>query len=486
MDGLIMQKIFLKVPILLGFFLFFIKFYDNLKRIRAGENLLSWPSSLLYSLFIIFLLVLGIALAKFYKLKKSYFYLALVVLVIVPRMIWVVAFPTSPTSDFYLYHLIANYRADNNSWAILYDKDILNYAPFFTHILSFSTVLSWFYQIFGKSIFSGQLFNILATLVGSIYFFKANILVFNRYVASIATIFFLFSPSYFMYSTLIVTEPLFMSLIAISIYLWVLLFKSKNPNWMLSLGIGVAMIGANLIRPSGFLISVVFAVSMLVCSKNKLLSLKKILPGMIIFLSFTIATPIINKIVYPFPTAATSAGYGVYVGANEKSGGEWSEEDKDYFWELYDKEPIDEVSSIMMRDGIQRWVKIIKEGKLLPYLNIKFKKFSDDSYGYNWTIYNNPKNFPLDARSKFHGFSYFVDSFLLIMSFMACLIALFLHKTKKIYLYIILELGYTMGSLLIEVQGRYHVPLLLVYTTLTGVSCFYIYKMIVDRKNLKI
>lgn len=479
-----MQKQFLRVPILLGFFLFFIKFYDNLKRIAAGENLLSWSSSLLYSLYIILVLAMGIGLAKLYKLKKSYFYLALVILAIVPRVIWVIAFPSHPTSDFYLYHLIANYRSDNNSWAILYDKNILNYAPFFTHILSFSTVLSWFYHLFGKSVFSGQLFNILATLVGAIYFFKANILIFNRYIASIATLFFLFSPSYFMYSTLLVTEPLFMSLIAISIYLWVLLFKSSTSNWILSLGIGLAMTGANLIRPSGFLISAVLVVSMFVCSKNKLLSIKKILPGMLIFMSFAMATPLINKIVYPFPTASTSAGYGLYVGANEKVGGEWSEEDKDYFWELYDTKPINEVNSIMMREAIKRWVKITQDGHLLQYLTIKFKKFSDDSYGYNWTIYNNPKNFPLDARSKFHGFSYFVDSFLLIMSFSACLIALFLHKVKKIYLYIILELGYTMGSLLIEVQGRYHVPLLLVCTTLTGVSCFYLYQIIVNRGGM--
>lgn len=126
MDGLIMQKLFLRLPVLLGFFLFLIKFYDNLKRIVAGEDLLSWSSSLLYSLYIILLLALGIGLAKLYKLKKSYFYLALVILAIVPRVVWIIAFPTHPTSDFYLYHLIASYRADENSWSILYDKDLLN------------------------------------------------------------------------------------------------------------------------------------------------------------------------------------------------------------------------------------------------------------------------------------------------------------------------------------------------------------------------
>lgn len=484
MDGLIMQKLFLRLPVLLGFFLFLIKFYDNLKRIVAGEDLLSWSSSLLYSLYIILLLALGIGLAKLYKLKKSYFYLALVILAIVPRVVWIIAFPTHPTSDFYLYHLIASYRADENSWSILYDKDLLNYSPFFTHILSFSTVLSWVYQIFGKSVFSGQFFNILATLVGSIYFFKANFILSNRYVASIATMFFLFSPAYFMYSTLIVTEPLFMCLIAIAIYFWVLLYKSPEPNWILSIGVGFSMVGANLIRPSGFLISLVFVASMMICSKKIILSLKKIIPGMLIFLAFSIATPIINKVVYPFPTASTSAGYGVYVGANESSSGTWTEEDKDYFWELYNDLPVNEVSSVMMKAGIDRWVNIYKEGRLISYLVTKFKIFSDDSYGYNWTIYNDPENFPLNSRSQFTGFSYFVDSFLLIMSFLACALALLLRKTKKIYLFIVLEFGYTLGSLLIEVQGRYHVPLLFVSTTLTGFSCFYLYKLVTSKGSL--
>lgn len=482
MGELIMQKLFLKLPIFLGCFLFFIKFFDNLKRIGSGEKLLTLSNSLLYSLFIILLIFLGIGLAKLYKFKKSYFYLALAVLVIAPRGIWIVAFPTSPTSDFYLYHLIANYRADNNSWSVLYDKGVLNYAPFFTHILSFSTILSWFYQLFGKSIFSGQFFNILATLVGSIFFFKANLILFNRYVSAIATMFFLFSPAYFMYSTLIATEPLFMCLIAISIYLWVLLYKSREPNWMLSVGIGLAMTVANLIRPSGFLILFVFAVSMVVCSKSKILSLKKILPGLLLFLFFTITTPIINKIIYPFPTASTSVGYGVYVGANEKTGGEWSEKDKDYLWKLYNTHNTSEVNSIMLRDGLTRWEKINQEGHLLSYLNVKFKNFSDDSYGYKWNIYNNVR-FPKNSKAMFIGFSYFVDSFLLLMSFMAGLIALVLHKVKKVYLYILLELGYTIGSLLIEVQGRYHIPLLFVYATLTGAGCFYLYKMITTRNK---
>ncbi|MBC1755437.1 hypothetical protein, partial [Listeria seeligeri] len=153
---------------------------------------------------------------KLYQWKKGYFYLALGALIIVPRIIWIIWIPTHAVSDFYYYHVIASYVADNNSWTTLYDQGILFYAPYFTHILNFSKVLSTVYHIFGNSYLVGQLFNSVLTLGGTFLLFKVVKNWFPLGVAVGSSLIFALWPAYFMYSTLLATEPLFMFLFVLA------------------------------------------------------------------------------------------------------------------------------------------------------------------------------------------------------------------------------------------------------------------------------
>lgn len=435
---------------------------------------------------IILVLIMSIwGFTKLYQWKKGYFYLALGALIIVPRIIWSIWIPTHAVSDFYYYHVIASYVADNNSWTTLYDQGILFYAPYFTHILNFSKVLSTVYHIFGNSYLVGQLFNSVLTLGGTFLLFKVVKNWFPLGVAVGSSLIFALWPAYFMYSTLLATEPLFMFLFVLALFLYQQV-EQHAPSFIWSLLLALTLIGLNMIRPLAVVILIAFVITSFLLRPKRKETLKRYTIVVLLFLVFLAGQSTINKLVYHIPTSNSTIGYNVFVGANEKSGGQWSEADSKTFWKLYNDNKTDasKADSALLQKGIERYQDMASNGKLTDHIITKMKNYSSESYGYDWNVYSDAPEIWYHSKiilAICNVFMYIV----LGLNVLAVVLALCLRKIANIYLFTLLQVGFTLSALLVEVQGRYHVPLIIGYSVIGAWGCWQLYRILVGKNKKK-
>ncbi|MBC1230862.1 ArnT family glycosyltransferase [Listeria booriae] len=437
----------------------------------------SWSSSDAFTIWtmlavglgmIVLIVILTWLFTKLYQWKKGYFYLALSLLILVPRIIWIAWLPTDAVSDYYYYNVIASYVADQNSWSVLFDKGILFYAPYFTHILNFSNVLSVVYKLFGNSYFVGQLFNIFLTGLTGVLLYITLAKRFSRNVATSAALIFAIWPAYFLYSTLLGTEPLFLFLFVLSIYLYLKIEENGfSPLWALLLAL--TLICMNMIRPLAAVVLIAFVITALIVQKDRRKTLKAYSIVIILFVLFSLGQSTINRLVYHIPTSNSSLGYSLFVGANEKSGGQWAKEDANQFWKLYNDTSLtnSEVDKELMSKGITRYKDMAKDGDLVSHMKNKYIHYSDENYGYNWNVYSQA------------GFVWYHSDIILMIcnvfmyvmlaiNFVAAILALILRKIPSIYLFTLFQVGFTLSGLLVEVQGRYHIPLIIGYSVLAA------------------
>ncbi|MBC1504582.1 ArnT family glycosyltransferase [Listeria booriae] len=422
---------------------------------------------------------------KLYQWKKVYFYVALAALILIPRIVWIVWIPTHAVSDFYYYHVIASYIADNNSWETLYDQGILSYAPYFTHILNFSNVLSSVYNIFGNSYLAAQLFNSVLMLAGTFLLFRVVKNWFPLGVAVTSSIIFALWPAYFMYSTLLATEPLFMFLFILALFLYQQV-EQRAPSFFWSLLLVITLIALNMIRPLAVVLLIAFLITSFLLRPNRKETLKRYAFVVVLFLVFLAGQSTINKLVYHIPTSNGTVGYNVLVGSNEKSGGQWSKEDSDTFWKLYNanKTNTAKADSAMMQQGLDRYKKMAEDGKLGEHFVNKMKNFSNESYGYDWNIYSDAPFIWYHSGLILTICNVFMY-ILLGLNFLTVVLALYLRKIADIYLFVLLQVGFTLSTLLVEVQGRYHVPLIIGYSIIAAWGCWQAYRLFARKGKKK-
>ncbi|MBC2206130.1 ArnT family glycosyltransferase [Listeria booriae] len=452
------------------------------------------PDDSLYAVWILLTIGAGICLVlflsiwgfkKLYQWKKSYFYLALGSLIIIPRIIWIIWIPTHAVSDFYYYQVIASYIADNNNWTTLYNQGILFYAPYFTHILNFSNILSIVYNIFGNNYLVGQLFNSVLTLAGTFLLFKVVKNWFPLGVAVGSSLIFALWPAYFMYSTLLATEPLFIFLFVLALFFYQQV-EQRAPSFIWSLLLVLTLIGLNMIRPLAVVILIAFVITSFLLRPNRKETLKRYAIVVALFLIFLAGQSTINKLVYHIPTANSTVGYNVFVGANEKTGGQWNEADTKTFWKLYNdnKTNTAKVDSTLMQKGLDRYKTMAEDGKLTDHVIAKMKNYSNEGYGYDWNIYS-------DAPYIWYHSAIILticNVFMYIMlglNFLAVVLALYLRRIADIYLFVLLQIGFTVATLLVEVQGRYHVPLLIGYVVIAAWGCWQVYRLVLGKTKKK-
>ncbi|MBC2159790.1 glycosyltransferase family 39 protein [Listeria booriae] len=464
----ITQQILQHIPIfLLAVFLIAIcLLIPHQFKIAANSTSWAWIG---IGIAILLAIILGTwLLNKLYKLNKYYVLIAILLLTIVPRLIWIAWIPTEAVSDYYYYNVIASYVADHNSWSTLQDQGILYYAPYFTHILNFSNLLSVVYKIFGNAYLVGQLYNIVITGLTAILLYIVISKRLQRTVAIGATLIFMIWPAYFMYSTLLGTEPTFLLLFVASIYIYMKMEETGfNLFWILSMA--AVLVLMNLIRPLAAVILIAFIITALLLQKKRWDTVKKFGLVFIIFLVFTLGQSTINKLVYQIPTANSIVGYNVFIGANEKTGGQWSKEDSDTFWKLYQNPKLtnSEVDKELLNKGIKRYQVMAKNGDLFKHMKNKLVHYSDEGYGYSWNIYSQA---PIiwDYSKIILQVSNVFLYLMLVLNFGALILAVCLRKVPMIFLFALFQLGFILSGLLVEVQGRYHIALIIGSSILTA------------------
>ncbi|MBC1234118.1 hypothetical protein [Listeria booriae] len=74
-----------------------------------------------------------------------------------------------------------------------------------------------------------------------------------------------------------------------------------------------------------------------------------------------------------------------------------------------------------------------------------------------------------------------VAALMILLGFIGLILAIIRGKMKQIYLFALMEVGFTLSALLVEVQGRYHIPLIFIYSILAAYTLYSIIEITTRR-----
>jgi hypothetical protein len=237
-----------------------------------------------------------------YKISLDY-YLIVMMLGTAVSILWVIFVNSMPFSDFDYYYNMAVSIANGGSWGNTYTS------------MGYSIVLGGIFKIFGASVLTAKIFNIVLTIVNYIFFrsilFRLDLEEIDRKI--IFTIF-VFMPNNIFYNSILGTELLFTALLLIitDIYMGNMRFK-----YIL---IGV-LVGLNtMVKP--FFIAFFLLVFLVDVLKHKKLLLSIENSIIVLILSAIVISPWIyrnSKLMGQFTYVSNNGGIVLYINNNSQN-----------------------------------------------------------------------------------------------------------------------------------------------------------------------
>ena len=178
-------------------------------------------------------------------------------------------------------------------------------------------------------------------------------------------------------------------------------------------------------------------------------------------------------------TPASTPGYSIYVGFNEKTRGKWNKEDSDLlgYYNGLKGMTAQEVQQNMLKEAIGR----IKNSAI-NYPDFFHKKmivlWGNDSGGIGYGEKVITHKYAFESLSN--GYYYFMW----FLSMIGMLFLFFTRKNKLLYIFPLFAIGLSMAHLLVEVATRYHYSGII---TLTFLAAYGLWSLgeFSERKNKK-
>ncbi|SNT18463.1 Dolichyl-phosphate-mannose-protein mannosyltransferase [Anaerovirgula multivorans] len=477
--------------IVLSFYLIFfilVVIYGNFVR---GPYLYETPT--IYLLFYSIVLA-GVFVGVYFALRKmtflqnpKLFIPLLSAIAFAPRYVWVRLIHTVPMVDFLRFHnyTIALLQGDYDAYL-----EIRNVFP---HLSGYPLVLSYIYRIFGDSVAVGLWFNVFSSIVTTILIYLLGREAFSEVVGQMAGLIFALYPTQIMYNTLLASEHIFLLLFLLALYLFIRFTNQELEGWqwLKLLLVGLVMGVAHIIRPVSSLLFPPMLAYLLFfhrLDKPLLAFLKeKGITMVLVILSFTITLGTLNFIyidTVKVPLGKTAGGFNLYVGTDPERDGMWNPT----AWEIieeYDHD-FDKVHSEAQRRAIQR----IKDDPT-AFIGLAERKFAiqwgTDEYGYYWSMLEvNPEtDFSLWIKENKETVRVWSQSYYMAIILLALLGVWCSLKEKRgsaVGLFAMIVLIFGAAHVLIEVQSRYHHPVV-PFFILTAVAA--IGHMMGDFENIR-
>lgn len=132
------------------------------------------------------------------KSFKQNYYKIVTLLGIILSLLWIIFVNTQPYSDFAYYNTIANQVANGGQWGNTYTS------------VGYSIILGFVYKLFGSSLITAKLFNLVLTCLSYLIFYKLLIkLPIKEGRRKIIYTLFVFFPSNIFYNSILGTEIIF-------------------------------------------------------------------------------------------------------------------------------------------------------------------------------------------------------------------------------------------------------------------------------------
>lgn len=453
-------------------------FITLLSAFKSGPASLKLP---FYSGFA-FILAAGLVIFIFlkanllYKINLKVFLVVLALLALIPRLVWIYFIRTQPFSDFlHLYNYGVN--ASNGDF-----KGFVDFYAVFPFKMSFGLALAGLYSVFGTGLLVAKLFNVIISVCLVFIVYAGGKLLYGEKAARISGLLLALWPADIMFTSVIASEHLFLVLFTGAVVL-ILNFIQKysfrnygiaNGNLSL-LAIGLLTALAQLIRPMAMLLLPVFAVYVLLFKQYRADSLAslglKVKSILLVFAAYYMAINLINipvQKVTGVDVTRSDSGFNLLVGTNDKANGMFNDEDFSIIAK-YDYD-IDRVHAEARKIAIER---ITSNPQKLPGLFLRKidKLWGNENYGYYWSttpvkdsmLENTVKSYP----RVFYGISQAFYVLVMLMGICACFYNL---REKRYDVLIVLMIfgGIFLSYLLLEVQSRYHLPVMPLLILLGG------------------
>ncbi|AKX96059.1 glycosyltransferase family 39 protein [Neomoorella thermoacetica] len=396
---------------------------------------------------------------------KSFLYIMLVVTLLI-RMIWIIMVPSLPVSDFAGYHFMA------------LDMSQLDFKHDTVQEVGYPVLLGILYAVFGGHVLVGKILNVTLSLLTALVLFLLAREAFSEFSARNALILFSLWPAQIMMNSVLASEGPFLLMFLVVL---LLLVKAKSDDskrrqalcFMAGLILGLSCT----IRAVGFLL--LFVVLAYICfidgnKTNKWQILKLLLAG---FFLVVIPYYLFRWLTFKIPPTVSSLPFNLLYGTNIGYIGMWNPEDAALAHKL-----IEQYGSRASRYilGVAFSRMISNPMGLLKLMCNKFEvMWSDDAYGAYWSTINIAPNLieiPIIRVDLLYILSQLYYVFMLCLAIIGLIKIQKTIKIKmqrdKIYnvslLFVLVIIGFVILHLFIEVQSRYHYPVVAIIILLAG------------------
>ena len=397
------------------------------------------------------------------------------------RLLVVWNLPMQVASDYKTYYDIADLiakgtlRTDGPGYC--------DYIAMFPHVYGYPCVLSLLFRIFGTSVCTAQIFNVVLSMLTVFLVYLTAKLAGGRLCGLVALVLSAFWPSQILYVNMVAGEYLFSFMLMVGLYVFVDTVKdlSRDARHPVTgvllhvfLGIWLAMTAA--IRPMALLLLVTVAICTLFERVRIPVRLTKDQPVSLVFLSkgwmrcitviavylltsALITVGITNAVDKDLASGTTSFGYNLLVGLNTESEGGWNQEDADYLYAT-----LEETGDATQAHMACRDLAIKRLGDVKGILNLFLYKFQvlwmNDDYGTTWNLLFMDQQGTLTPELE--SFLYWIRGwgnifYLLVLALSLVAGVTFWQKGASLaYPFMLMYLGTVAMHLLLENQNRYH------------------------------
>lgn len=357
-----------------------------------------------------------------------------------------------------------------------FDKEVGDYESIFPYLSAYTGVVSISMSIFGNGYFSVLFLNILFDLVSCLALF----ILFYKWkgdkdVAIFASMFWALNPLQIVFCSLPLAIIVVNTCVILSILFTYLLFYYRDDIIKLCLFsavCGIVFAIGNAFRPIFiiFLLATIFYWIMISLKRKSCLK-KPVISCLLIIVFYFVAgmlPGIIHTQINPYYHGEKARpGWGVYVGANYKTKGRWSSDDRDLFFGPVLLEQsngdVEDAQSRIMSAAIGRYAKIILNGNLVHHFLNKISvvfgdvknSIYDFPYVFNVSNSNSAYMFIQDLISVFYYLVLFILGY---ATYRMVRSKEYLEKKGFVNYLVVLFVGLFAAYLLVESMNRYCLP----------------------------
>lgn len=390
----------------------------------------------------------------------------------ITKFLWICFMRMEPQADYATFY----YSAVNLSKSWIYTD---RYIALFPHIMGYSTFLSIWFKLFGESVFLATLLNVFLTVISGILIYKIVRNIISSTAAILSYVLWIICPSQTIYNSLVLSEPLYTTLILGFIYFVTVISKKENTlNWinMLPYGAfaGIILCSINVNRPIAMVLVISVLIWIFVLRFKELFNkhfLRKWLSFIIVMLTVYFSLGSLWNLYFTSRIGeepASAPGYNIYVGFNASSQGTWNEEDSALLFSY---------SNAKNATAVQAQEQMLNEAKKRILSNeIDFSYLFKSKL--SWFLGKDSVcvDYCSDIINETEYFSMICNVFYYCMILLSILSGYKMFKTShrsSVFILPLYVIGITFAQLLVEVAPRYHysvVPFLII------ISQFYLFR----------